>query len=58
MCDYLTGFGISFIYSKNNKGPDIGTPQFMVRASENTLSNETKKALLKLCPLTATNMNL
>ena len=40
---------ISFIYSKNNKGPNIdpwGTTLFMVPSSKNTLSNETKIALL------------
>ena len=40
--------GISFMYSKNNKGSNLdpwGTPQFMVPASEKTVPNETKIAL-------------
>ena len=53
MYGYLTGLAryhlyISFIYRKNIKGPNIDpseTPQFMVPAAENMLSNETKKAL-------------
>ena len=51
-CRYRSLFdkacGISFIYKKNNIGPNIdpwGTPQFMVAASENTLSNEKKKTM-------------
>ena len=39
--------GVSFIYSKNNKGLNIdpwGTRQFMVPVSQKTVSNETKKA--------------
>ena len=39
--------GISFIYSKNNKGLNIdpwGTRQFMAPVSQITVSNETKKA--------------
>ena len=40
--------GISFMYGKNNKGPNTNpwwTRQIMGPASENTLTNETKKAL-------------
>ena len=39
---------ISFIYNKNNKGPNIdlwGTPQFMVPDSKNKLSNDARKEL-------------
>ena len=45
---FLRGGVISFTYNKNHEGLDIdpsGTPQFMVPASENTSSYETKKAL-------------
>ena len=38
--------GISFIYNKENKGPNIdpwGTPHFSAPSSDNKLSSESKK---------------